>query len=117
IYSEIIVWIIAISINIFISLTTPSVYNDTLILSIFQHIISQPIPYWSIIILSALGTFFSLLFGDEIIDISYENKKEREHHQKHKHKHHFIILLFLFVLILIVYDFLLNKLGFQIPLF
>ena len=83
-YSEIIVWVIAITINIIAITTNPSIYQDTIILSIFEHILKQPIPYWSIIILSGLGTFFSLLFGDEIIDISYKKKDRREHHEKHK---------------------------------
>jgi hypothetical protein len=116
IYSEIIVWIIAIGINLFTMSNNPLIYEDTIILSLFHHIISHPIPYASIIILSGIGTFLSLLFGDEIIDVSYEEKEVREHHLKHRHKHHLVILIFLFIIIFIIYDLLLNKLGMHIPL-
>ncbi len=117
VYSEIIVWTIAITINIIFMTTYPAVYQNTIILSMFSHILSSPIPYWGIIILSGLGTFFSLMFADEVIDVAYEEKQELEHHKKHKHKHYFIILIFLFALIFIIYDFLLHKLGISIPLF
>ncbi|MFH1589899.1 MAG: hypothetical protein ABIB43_05000 [archaeon] len=117
VYSEIIVWIIAITLNIIVMNSNPLIYQDTLILSLFNQILLRPFPYWGIIILSALGTFFSLLFADEIIDVAYEEKQELEHHKKHKQKHHFIILIFIFLLIFIIYDFLLNKLGINIPLF
>ncbi|MBU0471538.1 MAG: hypothetical protein KKF89_00475 [Nanoarchaeota archaeon] len=45
VYSEIIVWCIAIVLNVVIILTNVAVYENTLILSIFHHILSQPIPF------------------------------------------------------------------------
>lgn len=117
IYSEIIVWSIAITTNIIIFFSHPNLYEDTQLLSLFYHILSKPFPFWSIIILSGFGTFLSLLFGDELLDITYEKKKERTHHKKHKHKYKLIALIALFVLIFIIYDYLLNKLGISIPLF
>jgi len=75
IYSEIIVWTIAILINISTIILSPAVYQDTIILSMFKQILLNPIPFWGIIILSGSGTFFSLLFADEIIDVAYEKNK------------------------------------------
>ena len=117
IYSEIIVWSIAITANIIIFFSNSQLYENTQLLSLFYNILSQPIPFWTIILLSAGGTFLSLLFGDELLDISYEQKKERTHHQKHKHTFRIITIITLFVLILAIYDFLLNKLGVSIPWF
>jgi hypothetical protein len=116
IYSEIIVWSIAITTNIIIFFSHNVIYESTKLLSLFHHILSQPFPFWLIIILSAGGTFLSLLFGDELMDISYEHKKDKEHHKKHKHKHHLIIIITIFIIIIAIYDFLLNKLGVKIPL-
>lgn len=116
VYSEMIVWVIAISLNVIVSLTNPVVYTTTIFLSLLSHIINQPFPYWGIILLSAMGTFFSIIFGDEILDMALDGKKERTHHKKHHHKYRFIILIFLIILVLLLYDFLLNSLGVHIPL-
>ncbi|MFH1770978.1 MAG: hypothetical protein ABH828_05495 [archaeon] len=116
-YSEIAVWIIAIIINIITMMFHPEVYSTTIILSIFHKILSNMFPYGIIIVFAAIGTFLSIVFGDEIIDVAYEQKKTRLHHQRHKHKHYFVVLIFLFILILIIFDFLLNSLGVSIPLF
>lgn len=116
VYSEIIVWTIAISSNLIMHFTNPTIYERTGMLSLFQHILAHPWPFWIIIILSAGGTFLSLVFGDELMDISYEHKKEREHHKKHKHKYRMILIATLFIIILAIYDFLLRTLGVHIPL-
>lgn len=116
-YSEILVWIIAIALNVLVFFTNVQIYEDTVILSLFHHILAQPWPFWGIIILSGIGTFLSVVFGDEIIDVSLEKKSSRKHHRKHRRKHHFILILFLIVLILILYDYLLNSFGISIPWF
>jgi len=117
VYCEVIVWVLALSINIFTTIFFRGVYEDTILLSLLSHIIHQPFPYWSIILLSGLGTFFSIIFGDEVLDVALRGKKKREHHKKHYRKHHLIILIFLVILVLILYDFLLNSLGVHIPWF
>lgn len=113
-YSEIIVWTIAISINLIVFFSNSQIYEKTQLLSLFHHILAHPFPFWIIIILSAAGTYLSLLFGDELLDISYEHKKERTHHKKHKLKYKVIIFITLFVLILVIYDYLLKTLGINI---
>lgn len=117
VYSEIIVWTIAITTNVLVFIFNPTIYESTKLLSLFQHILAHPLPFWLIIILSAGGSFLSLVFGDELLDISYEHKEEREHHAKHKHKHRLILIITLFAIILAIYDFLLHKLSVSISLF
>lgn len=115
--SEILVWVLAIGLNVFVLATNPAIYDDTLLLGLFKHILTQPFPYWAIIILSSIGTFLSILFGDELLDVAKEEKDTRHHHKKHHLKHRFLIFLALIVLVLIFYDYLLNSLGISIPLF
>ena len=116
IFSEIMVWILAIAINIFALFFAPHAYEDTILLSLFSHILSQPFPYFAIILLSGVGTFLSIVFGDELMDVAFKKKDSRAHHAHHRHKHHFIVIIFLIILVLILYDFLLNSMGFNIPL-
>jgi len=91
-YSEIIVWIIAISINIYAFFLLPQIYQKTLLLRIFHFILEKPIPFWVIIFISAIGTFLSVYFGDELIDVVSHN--ERGKHQKHKLKYRLSIFIF-----------------------
>ena len=114
-FSEMAVWAIAISLNVVVTLFTPQVYGDTVILSLLSHIIHEPFPFWGIILLSAMGTFLSIVFGDEILDVALEKKKERHYHLRHKHKHHFLIMIFLVILAFILYDFLLKSGGITLP--
>jgi hypothetical protein len=113
IYSEVIVWIIAISLNIFIYFQNPEIYNNTVLLALFKHIIEEPIPYWGIIILSFFGTFLSLFIADSFI-----NKKTKvKQHANYLIKHKLIIFIIILFLNIAIYDFLLNKLEVTIPYF
>ncbi|MDA3836902.1 MAG: hypothetical protein PF542_04735 [Nanoarchaeota archaeon] len=112
IYSEIIVWVIAIGLNIFVFLNYQNTYNTTILLSLFKKILIQPFPYWSIIILSAIGTFFSVYIADNFTD----SKKGTKTHTSFLIKHKIIIFTFLIIFVIFIYDFLLNSLGVQIPL-
>ncbi len=114
IYSEIAVWIIAFFLNLY-SLTFNSlIYNKTVILQLFRYILLHPIPFWSIIFVSAIGTFMSIYFGDELIDVA--RHEEREKYGKHKKKYHLVIFIFIVVLAILLYDFLLKELGINIPI-
>lgn len=109
IYSEIVVWVVAISINIYAFTQQREIYSTTLILDLFEHILSQPFPYWIIILLSAIGTFLSIYMGDEIFTAaSYINSKK---HHKHKMKFKLIFFIFLILITIVLYDFLLKTMG------
>ena len=114
IYSEIVVWIIAIILNVTVLLTTPLVYEKTLMLSLFHHILVKPFPFWGIILLSAAGTFLSVYFADELLDVS--SHKNREKYHKHVNKYQVILMVFLIALIIVLYDFLLKHMGIAIHL-
>jgi hypothetical protein len=107
--SEIFVWVIAIMLNVYAFTTMPEIYEKTAILSLFKHILAQPIPFWTIVALSAIGTFASIQFGDELLDKTKHH--ERTKYQEHGNRYRMIFLIFIFVITFVVYDFLLHKLG------
>ncbi len=111
---EIIVWVIAISLNSYAFFAIPTIYEKTKILLLFRSILEQPFPFWAIILISATGTFVSIQFGDELMDKA--RHKDRQFYQQHKHKHKFIVMLFLFGIALVLYDFLLKQLGVDLPI-
>lgn len=117
IYSEMIVWFLALLLNIFAFSINPLIYHKTIILSLFRSIILNPIPFWAIILLSGTGTFFSIYFGDEILDNLLSGKKKRTKYKNHFNKQRILILLSTIVFAIILYSFLLNKLNINIPLF
>ncbi len=107
--SEALVWTFVILLNVVTLATHPELYEKTLILSIFYHILTNPVPYWSIIILSFIGTFLSIYFGDELLDVVYHH--ERTKYLLHKDKYQVVAFLAIFLLTLAVYNYLLNELG------
>ena len=114
IYSEAVVWVVGLSINLFVFTYYPGLYEKTIILKLFYQIITHPFPYWGIIFLSALGTFLSIYFGDELIDVA--KHRERKKFQKHFKKYNLVVFVFLVLIIVVLYDFMLNNLGINIPL-
>ncbi len=113
-YSEIIVWAFAIFLNLYAFFLMPTIYQKTGILNLFHHILAEPFPFWSIIIISLIGTFVSIQFGDELLDKT--KYKETKLYHKHKHNHRFIVMIFLFAISFVLYDFLLKKLGINLPI-
>jgi hypothetical protein len=112
--SEIVVWVIAITLNLVGLSTYPEAYETTFLTSLFQKILTTPWPYWSIIALSGAGTFLSIRFGDEMMDVVAH--KERGYHHKHGFKYKLIATATLFVLIFGAYYYLLEELGIQLPI-
>lgn len=117
IYSEVVVWVIAAVVNVYVFIFYSHLYSTTILTSLFHKILVTPFPYWAIIILSAIGTFFSVYFADEVLDVLSKEKKKREFYEKHKIKHKWVLFIFLLVFIGMLYYFLLNSLGLKIPLF
>ncbi len=110
--SEIFVWVAAISVNIFALIFLPQDYEKTFLTSLFKKIITNPYPYWAIIILSGIGTFLSIKFGDELMDVV--SHKERSLHHKHGFKLEVVIFLGIFTLIILGYHHLLESLNISI---
>ncbi len=110
--SQIIVWFVAVFLNIYTFFLVPDIYNKTDLLKLFYHIIAKPIPFWLIFLISAIGTIVSIQFGDELMDTEFH--KDRVFYQKHRKKNKFLIMIFLFIIAFILYNFLLKQLGIHI---
>lgn len=113
-YTQLASFVIALFLNFYTFFFLPEEYSKTVILNLFYHILSQPFPFWGIILLSIIGTIFSIYFGDELIDVTKHSKRKKYH--KHKAKYQIIVAVFVLAVTLVLYDFLLKKLGVNIPL-
>lgn len=109
IFSEIMVWVIAIVLNLWAINFHSDYYDKTALTQLFYKILMNPLPYWSIIFLSSIGTFISIYFGDEVID-SVGKKTSVKLSKKHKTIKLFATII-LFVFIVVVYYHLLSSLG------
>lgn len=94
IWSEIAVWGIAIAINLISLIFFSHFYEVTFITKTLKAIRIHPWPYWGVILLSAAGTFLSIRFGDELMDVSHQ--RERKFYPRHYFKHELILFAFLF---------------------
>ncbi len=112
VYTEIIVWIIGISVNIYFVLFNSNVYHKTLITETFYQILTKPWPNWIIIFLSLGGTFLSLYFGDELLDVVFFH--ERKKYLKHRKYFYYIFILFAIFLFYFSYKYFLSWFGLKI---
>ncbi len=111
--TQIIIWFCAVAINLLFVTFDPAVYDLSVITQILKHILLQPYPFWSILIISALGTFLSIYFGDEMMDVTHH--KDRSKHQQHGMKYRMTLVLGLGALTVISYYYLLNQLHIKLP--
>jgi hypothetical protein len=111
--SEIIVWIVAIGINAYALIFNESMYDTTILTSLFKKIILTPYPYWSIVLLSGFGTFLSIYFGDEMLDVI--RHRDRVKYHQHAFKLKIIAVIGLFLLIFLSYYYLLESLNIHFP--
>jgi hypothetical protein len=114
-YAELIVTLVAFLVTLAGFLVKPHLFEQTLILKLYKQIIFEP-QFWPILILSALGTFFSVYFGDEVLDVIGQPNKQRLKYQKHFLKYRLIVFVFLLGFTIVLYYFLLQKLNITIPL-
>ncbi len=101
--SEVLVWLFAILLNVISLIFFPEVYDKTVLLSVFKHILLNPIPYWAIILLSAVGTFTSLFLAEDIVSGRIWRVKRE-----------WTLLLLVLLLTLVFYYYLLAELGIHI---
>lgn len=109
--SEIVVWAIAISINIVCLLYFSHFYQTTFLTQLFEVILTTPFPYWAVILLSGIGTFLSIRFSDELMDVL--NHKDRLFYLRHHFKQEIILFVF-FILIIVGYYEIISSLGITI---
>jgi len=112
-YTQIVLWFVAIGINIFYFTFSINSYDLTFMTELLKHILAHPYPYWGIIIISACGTFLSIFFGDEMVDVA--SHKARKYHHKHKLKHLTIVIFGLTILTIVAYYYLLGDLNIVLP--
>jgi hypothetical protein len=111
--SEIAVWTIAIAINVISLLYFSDYYETTLITKLLYAILTQPYPYWSVMLLSGAGTFLSIQIADEIMDVVHH--KDRHFFHRHGFKHEIIVIVF-FILALTGYYKVMASLGIGVDL-
>lgn len=109
---EIIVWLIAFTINLYGVFYSPEAYENTFVTNLLYKIITNPYPYWGIIFLCALGTFLSIYFGDEMMDVFKHKNRDKFH--KHSFKLYIIAIIAFFSLIVFAYYHLLETLDINI---
>ena len=54
-YTPLFSFVLAFGLNLYPYFYTPSLYESTVILRLFYHILSQPFPFWGILLLSLFG--------------------------------------------------------------
>jgi hypothetical protein len=111
--TQIALWFVAISINIFMLISSPNSYNLTFLTKLLKHILTTPYPYWSILILSAAGTLLSIYFGDEMMDVTLH--KDRVQHHRHGLKYRTVLVAGLGILTIVSYYYLLSSLNIAPP--
>tara|TARA_R110002096_G_scaffold266710_1_gene460344 strand:+ start:136930 stop:137514 length:585 start_codon:yes stop_codon:yes gene_type:complete len=111
-YSEILVWSIALAINGYAILYNQEAYDKSLLTMLLKKIILTPFPYWSVVFLSGVGTFLSIYFGDEMLDVL--RHRDRVKYHQHSFKLKLVGFVSLFMLIFFSYYFLLESLNIQI---
>ena len=109
--SEIAVWAIAITINIVSLLYFAEYYETTTLTKLLYAILTMPNPYWSVILLSGVGTFLSIRFADELMDVVHH--RDRNFFHRHGYKHELIVIVF-FITVFIGYYKLIASLGIDI---
>ena len=111
VFCEMIVWGLAFAINITALFYAPEAYEKTALTRLFHEILVHPWPYWAIVGLCAVGTFLSVFFGDEVLDVA--SHKDRSKLHRHGFKHKVIGLIALFGLIIAAYYHLIESLGIE----
>ncbi|MFC7049243.1 hypothetical protein [Emcibacter nanhaiensis] len=108
IHSELTVWTIAVSLNTYSLLFRPGNYDTTILTRLLHHILTHPWPYWSVILLSCAGTFLSIRFGDELMDVIHHRDRAFFHSNAFKHE---LILIAFFGMVVFSYYELIASLG------
>ncbi|MFH0930271.1 MAG: hypothetical protein V1814_03405 [Candidatus Moraniibacteriota bacterium] len=109
VFSEIFVWIVAISVNVYLVFEKPYIYEKTLVARSFHRILMHPWPDWSIILISLAGTFLGLYFGDELLDVITHSKRKK--YSKFGYIYKFIFAIFGLALLYVSYKYFLRLFG------
>jgi hypothetical protein len=111
--TQVIVWILAIALNVLALKIIPTSYQDTELTRLLFKILTTPWPYWSILAISVAGTVLSIWFGDEMMDVTTHAMRTKSH--KHGFKYRLIVVIGFGALTILAYYHLLEDLGVTIP--
>lgn len=111
--SELVVWALAIFINIVSLSYFADFYETTALTRILHVVLTQPYPYWSVVLLSGGGTFLSIRFADEIMDVLHHKDRHFFHRKGFIHE---IIIIVFFIMIFVGYYELIASLGIDVEL-
>jgi len=106
--SEMVVWALAITVNIVSLIYFGEYYETTAVTRLLYAILTMPYPYWSVILLSGVGTFLSIRFADELMDVMHHSERKFLH--RHGYKHEMLVIIF-FIAVFIGYYQLITSLG------
>lgn len=109
IVSQAVVWIVAIVINAAALTFAHAHYQDVALTRLLFEILTTPWPYWSVLAIAAAGTALSIIFGDEMLDVT-RHEDRRKFHQ-HGFKHRILIVAGFAVLSIAAYYELLRQFG------
>ena len=98
--SELAVWVLAIAINIISLLYFSEYYQTTELNKLLHAILTIPFPCWGVILLSGCGTFLSIQFADELMDVLHHGVRELFHRNSFKHE---IVVLVFFIFFIGLY--------------
>ncbi len=76
-YTQIVVWVLAAVLVAYYMTVEPSVFEKTGILQLFYTILTTPWPLWLILAFSFLGTYVSIKFDDDIVDVAGAKHKKQ----------------------------------------
>ena len=96
--SEIAVWAIAILINTIALIYFKEFYQIALLTRLMEAILTTLYPFWAVTLLSGIGTFLSIRFGDEWMDVIHH--QDRKFYLNNHFKHEMILLVFFLVVIM-----------------
>jgi hypothetical protein len=108
--SEMVVWAVAIAINVVSMLYFADYYQTTKLTMLLAAILTTPYPYWAVILLSGASTFLSIRFADELMDVVHH--RDREFFHRHSFKHEILLIVF-FVVVILGYYRLMSSLGIE----
>lgn len=108
--SEIMVWTVALTVNAVALTQWPAAYETTALTRAYFTILTHPVPYWAVIALSGVGTFLSIRFADELMDVIHH--KDRAFFHSHHFKHELVLFAF-FIVSLVAYYQLIVSLGLE----
>ncbi len=107
-YTQIIVWIVGVILVASYMLYSPNTFSVTPLLELFYAILTNPWPLGIILLLSALGTFISIRFEDDVVDVVGSKHKKADLAKKRKQLY---LNLGFFIATIVAYVLLLNITG------